>query len=161
MEKQKRVHIAPKPFGTPMGAKSRVCDLPEAYLCNAFSLAMLQDGEALVQVQPITIEQVRSFYLQSAVGHQGAADYYAQLLGFEVACNRINLKLKAGHILIVGQIQGRLPEGTILESAEMPPIQWLKVEIHETERQRQSRFQAAKDAEARREASWQGNIFEE
>ena len=74
------------------------------FLCNAFSLQMLQDFPCNVK-----IEEVKSLPsgLISAVGHLDTAN----VLG--VPCNRINVSVTKGDVLYVAQLQGgRLPEGS-------------------------------------------------
>ena len=74
------------------------------YLLNAFSLQMLDQFPATV-----TIREVESLPegLESAVGHADTA----AVLG--VTMNRVNVKLHAGDVAYVAQLQGgRLPEGS-------------------------------------------------
>ncbi|MBR5950696.1 MAG: DUF1874 domain-containing protein [Actinomycetaceae bacterium] len=77
-------------------------------VCNAFSLQMVdRDNWSKIRVIPIgapSAERLKA--AQSAVGHADTA----AVLG--VACNRINVKLKEGDVLLVAQLTGgRLPEG--------------------------------------------------
>ena len=102
--------------------------LPTAYLGNAFSLAMLP-GEADVRVRDTSPAEMQGWRLISIVGHAGAAEYYAVLLGRSVPHNRESVSLSYGDTLFVGQIKGRLPEGQVLEANEMPPVKWLRVEV--------------------------------
>ena len=74
------------------------------YLCNAFSLQMLQDFPCNIEIKEI--KELPS-NLTSAVGHLDTAN----VLG--VPCNRINVFVTKGDVLYVAQLQGgRLPEGS-------------------------------------------------
>lgn len=74
------------------------------YLCNAFSLQMLESFPASVLVQEVT-ELPEG--LTSAIGHQDTAN----VLG--VPMNRVNVRLSKGDTVYVAQlIGGRLPEGS-------------------------------------------------
>lgn len=76
------------------------------YVANAFSLQMVAK-EDLPRVRFESIERPESLEgCTSAVGHADTA----AVLG--VACQRINVSLKAGDVLLVAQLTGgRLPEG--------------------------------------------------
>lgn len=102
------------------------------YLCNAFSLQMLQ-GDATVRFTEVSETEVFStghweeypwndeggiptdsgtelFWVSDLVSAIGHADT-ARVLGVEM--NRINVTLKKGDIAYVAQLQGgRLPEGS-------------------------------------------------
>ena len=74
------------------------------FLCNAFSLQMLQEFPATVTFEEVT-ELPEN--LESAVGHQDTAN----VLG--VPMRRVNVTLKKGDEFFVAQLQeGRLPEGS-------------------------------------------------
>ena len=76
----------------------------EKYLCNAFSLQMVQGFPCHIKIEEI--EELPS-NLTSAVGHPDTAN----VLG--VPCNRINVTVTKGDVLYVAQLQGgRLPEGS-------------------------------------------------
>jgi hypothetical protein len=79
-------------------------EIKEKYLCNAFSLQMLQDFPCNIEIEEI--KELPS-NLTSAVGHLDTAN----VLG--VPCNRINVSVTKGDVLYVAQLQGgRLPEGS-------------------------------------------------
>jgi hypothetical protein len=80
---------------------------------NAFSLQMLMDSFANIQVSPIKKEEIPFDECESAIGHQDLADY----LGLPM--NRTNVKLSNKDTLYVAQFTGgRLPEGTTMLQAE-------------------------------------------
>jgi hypothetical protein len=102
------------------------------HLCNAFSLNMLPaDGEHLVRVRPVTLEEARSLARDavSAVGHADTAAIFAAELEVPVANARATLRLTPGAELLVGQYEGpRLPEG----ATALPPgatLRWLLVAV--------------------------------
>ncbi len=86
---------------------------------------------SLVRVKPIKKEAIPK-YVYSCIGHQDTAVVVSGLLGFEVACNRVNLKLDEGDTLYVAQYKGpRLPEG----ATELPAgtqIDFLEVTVKES-----------------------------
>lgn len=74
------------------------------YICNAFSLQMLDTFPASVKVEEV--ETISGLDLTSAIGHADTA----RVLGFEPC--RLNVKLGKGDSIIVAQlVGGRLPEG--------------------------------------------------
>jgi hypothetical protein len=106
-------------------------------LLNAFSLGMLPDLNVNIELEEMSLANVRILFeaegLESAVGHQDAADLYGELLGMDVAFNRVSNTLKVGDCAIVGQYKGpRLPEGatTLPDGAE---IRWIYVSITDEE----------------------------
>ncbi len=86
-------------------------------LGNAFSLQMLDlQRPSNVEVEPLTLDEVKSLLKEgfvSAVGHQDTAAVLSDMLGLDVPCDRINVRLTPDDVLVVAQITGgRLPEGT-------------------------------------------------
>ena len=131
-------------------------DPQKAILANAFSLAMLPEGKEFeLQIERVSLDRARSFLLYSIVGHQSTAEYFSQLLGKEVSCNRENFTLQPDQRLLVGQVQGRLPEGKVLTLAEMPPVVWYLCQLVETEAQKGKWLQAAQIAAQKLEQSWE------
>jgi hypothetical protein len=92
---------------------------------NAFSLQMLIDSVATIEVVPIKKEHINFNECQSAIGHQDLADH----LG--VPMNRINVKLSNKDTLYVAQFMGgRLPEGTtILQAEEIGLLQFFEITV--------------------------------
>ena len=82
------------------------------YLGNAFSLNMLViDTKVQVEIEKISPEDIPSNVV-SVIGHPDTARVVSGILGFEVAPNRVSLKLEKGDVLYVAQYSGpRLPEG--------------------------------------------------
>lgn len=102
-------------------------------IANAFSLQMLTLTKPMqVTVEPVTNDEVKTAIaggFTSAVGHADTAAVLSNMLGTEVACNRVSVKLDADTVLYVAQvIGGRLPEG----STTLPDgitIQWVRVTV--------------------------------
>lgn len=123
------------------------------FICNAFSLNMLENLNADVAIRPISADDVRDFHeaegLESAVGHPDTAAVFSRVLGFDVPTRRVSLALGPGDRLVVGQYLGpRLAAGAT-ELPEGARIEWALVVISE------GRFEAAVaqqrlDAEAAR-----------
>lgn len=90
------------------------------FLCNAFSLQMLECFPASISVQEVA-ELPEG--LTSAIGHQDTAN----VLG--VPMNRVNVRLSKGDTVYVAQlVGGRLPEG----STTLPEgfsFKFLKIDI--------------------------------
>lgn len=67
---------------------------------------------------PLTIAQAQDMASNgfiSAIGHEGAAELFGQLLDQPVLMNRRAIKLLSGDQAIVLQLGQRLPEGKILD----------------------------------------------
>lgn len=97
------------------------------YLANAFSLGMLNTNWAMLYVRELNVEEVKE-YLQkgftSVVGHESTARLLTQLLNIDVAFNRVEIRLNPGDIIIVFQLQTRLPEGAILSEEQLKAIKY-------------------------------------
>ncbi|MDA7514184.1 hypothetical protein N8508_00185 [bacterium] len=77
------------------------------FLGNAFSLQMLEQPMANIEVREIEKSRVPFDTATSVIGHADLAN----ILG--VKTNRVNTKLESGDILYVAQyVGGRLPDGT-------------------------------------------------
>lgn len=92
---------------------------------NAFSLQMLMDPLATIQVSPIQKEDIPFQDCESVIGHQDLADYLS------VPMNRTDLKLSNADVLYVAQFMGgRLPEGTtILEAEQMGKLVFFEITV--------------------------------
>lgn len=91
------------------------------YLANAFSGQMI-NGDALIRKVRVTPEEVSAAEWESCIGHPDTATVVSNILGREVACQRVSISLKKGDILYVAQVMGgRLPEGctTLPEGMEI------------------------------------------
>lgn len=81
------------------------------YLANAFSGQMIS-GDALIRKQRVTPEEVSRAEWGSCIGHPDTATVVSNILGREVACQRVSISLSKGDVLYVAQVMGgRLPEG--------------------------------------------------
>lgn len=95
------------------------------YICNAFSLNMIsQDvSTAYLRVRRVSQETARRRLTDagfvSAVGHEGTAQVLSQRLGMDIPAQRISITLREGQSVIVAQIAGRLPEGTVLSAEQV------------------------------------------
>lgn len=58
----------------------------------------------------------------SALGHQGAADAFAALLGVEVPTSRLEVTFEPGDIALACKLRRRPPEGAILDAKAMEEI---------------------------------------
>jgi hypothetical protein len=83
-------------------------------LCNAFSLQMVA-CPATVKFEEVSVETVAGALAGgfiSAIGHADTAKIVGNILGVEVAMNRINVSLNLDTELYIAQVVGgRLPEG--------------------------------------------------
>jgi len=83
-------------------------------LANAFSLQMVA-CPATVKFEEVTVAEVAralSSGFTSAIGHADTAAVVGNILGVEVAMNRVSVSLTAETELYVAQVVGgRLPEG--------------------------------------------------
>jgi hypothetical protein len=105
------------------------------YICNAFSLSMLdREAQAIGPDRrtptPVTLEEAREIVkrateeIVSAVGHTDTAKIFTEKLGYKIEPNRISFKLDIFDTALIGQYVGpRLPEGatTLPEGAT---IEW-------------------------------------
>lgn len=79
----------------------------------------------IIRTTPVTAsetaEALRGGFV-SAIGHADTARVVSGLLGLDVECNRVNIRLAAADTLYVAQVTGgRLPEGatTLPEGMEL------------------------------------------
>jgi len=75
---------------------------------------------------PVTVEEAKEYLkgkeIVSAVGHQGTADILTDLLGQKIPMNRQVFKQELGQTALVFKLNGRPPEGVILNREEMEKI---------------------------------------
>ena len=85
----------------------------KVYLGNAFSLQMLDTTKTTdIKVTPVDASVVASSDFTSVIGHPDTAAVVSNILGKDVACNRVSVSLSKGDILYVAQVVGgRLPAG--------------------------------------------------
>jgi hypothetical protein len=60
----------------------------------------------------------------SAVGHESTAQVLSELLGVDIPCNRITVKLKSGDMCIHFALKTRLPEGKVLTEEELKQLNY-------------------------------------
>ena len=103
------------------------------YLLNAFSLNMIDVGDADVTIREVSEKAaaILAVNCTSAVGHADTAAVFSKVLGVPVACNRVTVTMKDGDLALVGQYSGpRLPEG----ATSLPggaTIKWLIVGVRD------------------------------
>lgn len=76
---------------------------------------------------PLSPEAARAIAGQdfvSAIGHPAAATLLSDILGREVAVNRIAVTLQPGDQALVLRVLGRLPEGAVLDPAALSAVPW-------------------------------------
>lgn len=84
------------------------------YLCNAFSLQMLKSVPANIQINEVSLQDVKDVQerLISAIGHPDTAAVLGSMLDVTIHPARVNVALQSGSEIIVAQyVGGRLPEG--------------------------------------------------
>lgn len=108
------------------------------YLLNAFSTTMLPAGGVVEFTNLYAVHEatdVLSDGFESAVGHQGTAVTFSQLLKLPVKARRVQITLAPGDWAVIGQINARLPEGKVLSGEELRdlPIRWVLAEVKREE----------------------------
>lgn len=81
----------------------------------------------------LTLDEVKANLengFESAVGHQGSADFLSKLLGFPVPLVRKEVKVEDGDILVCFKLKTRLPEGVVLTDEEMKKYEWEFLLLH-------------------------------
>lgn len=87
-------------------------------------------GEAVVrcrEIKPINAKLMCEFYsegngITSAIGHEATAAAMSAIIGKPVSVNRINAQPKEGDMAITLKINGRLPEGEVLNLEQLQEI---------------------------------------
>lgn len=83
-------------------------------------------GEAIVRIEKISASEAaklaKSHPFTSAIGHESTAAAMSEILGVEVQVNRINADPEPGDRAISLKLNGRLPEGQILDRAALEEI---------------------------------------
>jgi len=107
----------------------------KVYICNAFSLSMLDRQNQLTnprKIIPFELEEVKAILSMhdvetvAAVGHLNTAQIIAEMLGLPVekVYDRKTIKLEGEDVCIIAQYVGpRLPEGAT-ELPEGATIEW-------------------------------------
>ena len=60
--------------------------------------------------------------LISAIGHETTAKLMSRIIGFDVAVNRVQIKMQPGDSAIVFRVLTRLPEGKVLTEEELSKV---------------------------------------
>lgn len=74
---------------------------------------------------PVSLEQARALLrdgFNSAIGHQGAADFLSSLLGVAIPFNRVRVEMEPGDCALVVRILDRKEEGKVLSKEDMNRI---------------------------------------
>ena len=81
-------------------------------LLNAFSLNMFNPSDCFPVFREVSIDEVKTHQIESAIGHADTARVLSNILGVDISTNRISVTLAKGDSAIVAQYIGpRLPEG--------------------------------------------------
>lgn len=82
-------------------------------------------SEAVVRVQEISPEKAAELAANgftSAIGHEATAQAFSEIIGQNVPVNRIQAAPQHGDIAISLKLNGRLPEGQILDREQLEKI---------------------------------------
>jgi len=102
---------------------------------NAFSVSMLKET-SFVYFKQIDLNEVKEIInlepekVKSIIGHDGTAKLFSQLLEIDLPKNKEFYQSQPGDLLIVGNINQRLPDGKILsyeETKELEITWWVIV----------------------------------
>jgi hypothetical protein len=72
--------------------------------------------------QPLSVEQAKALLhtdFVSAIGHDATAALLTHVLEQDIPVNRIQIHLDVGDVAIIFRLQTRLPEGKVLDEAEL------------------------------------------
>ena len=103
------------------------------YLCNAFSINMLQTFPSEIKIKEISTTDasklIASGKYKSAIGHASTAELLSNILSFPIKVNRTTLQLNENDELLLAQYYGeRLPEG-VIKLPEGSSIRWFLVVV--------------------------------
>ena len=84
------------------------------YLGNAFSGSMVI-GHGIIEKDDLSedVAQALAERAESCIGHAQTANILAKRWGFPVECNRKEIRLEVGDVLIAARSDKRLPEGVV------------------------------------------------
>ena len=78
------------------------------------------------EYQPVSLAAVKDLVanneVTSAIGHAATAEVLSDLLEVEVPANRIEFSQKIDEVAIVFKLKSRIPEGKVLNRAEIEEI---------------------------------------
>lgn len=82
-------------------------------------------GEAVVRVSEITADsaaEIAANGFTSAIGYESTAAAFSEIIGQDVPVNRIQATPQGGDMAISLKLNGRLPEGQILDREQLEKI---------------------------------------
>lgn len=89
-------------------------------------------SEAVVRVQEISPEKAAELAANgftSAIGHESTAQAFGEIIGQDVPVNRIQAAPQHGDTAISLKLNGRLPEGQILDRTQLDEIGYTLYQI--------------------------------
>ena len=105
-------------------------NMKKLVIANAFSINMLSEFPVNVRFTKVSLNLVKQLAqdceILSVVGHKDTSAVFSTVLEKEVPHNRVNYTWDDDSILLVGQVKGRLPEGTTT-LPEGVTIEWYDV----------------------------------
>lgn len=101
-----------------------------------FNTTIMTGGPGNYNLEKITLEEFKKIWLEaedkeSAIGHDATADLLSILLGETVKVNRQAVVQKAGDVVLMLKMAGRIPEGTILK--DISQIEEVGYDLHKCE----------------------------
>jgi Domain of unknown function (DUF1874) len=82
-------------------------------------------GEAVVRVSEITASEAAEIAANgftSAIGHESTAQAFGEIIGQDVPVSRIFASPRPGDVAVSLKLNGRLPEGQVLDRSQLEQI---------------------------------------